>query len=164
MTKKYDSTLYQYLQRPRMISLEERFHLLKIVADTIKHLHDIKIYHYDIKASNIFIGVNSGSKWNGELVIGDFGIGKQSGSSSRRGTPGFSPPEQFTSQAFREGDIYALGKLSILIVFEWEVAWKIISNPLQPDWALTSELLFTNGRNELFRIFHSLITTMLKVN
>jgi len=53
------------------LTLDERLEMIKKVAQGINVKNCL---HLDIKPTNIFINEENG-KWNGELVVADFGIG-----------------------------------------------------------------------------------------
>ena len=92
--------------------------------------------HRDLKPSNIMLDAT------GNLSIIDVGIGrtydiqKDYLSWGSCGTVGFLAPEQFTCkrQTYRV-DIWALGKIIALIIFEWSFGWQLLWSPkfLKPD-------------------------------
>ena len=104
----------------------ERLNLAIDLCLEVKKVHDKMMTHRDIKPSNIMIDASGGVK----LV--DFGIGDFSmflkGS---YGTPGFLAPEQYASdRQTQEVDVWALGKVIALIIFEWRSAWKLLWSPI----------------------------------
>ena len=93
--------------------------------------------HKDLKPSNIMLDAN------GYLSIIDFGIGRtyksyglEEASRGSCGTVAFVAPEQFTceKQTYKV-DIWALGKIIALIIFEWSFGWQLLWSPkfLKPD-------------------------------
>jgi len=88
------------------LSLDERLEMIKKVAQGI---NVEETHHFDIKPTNIFINEEN-EKWNGELVIADFGIGNFIGIDHGCGTAGFASPEQIVSKAREEADIYSVAK------------------------------------------------------
>ena len=90
------------------LTLDERLEMIQKVAQGINVKH---VIHFDLKPTNIFIKEDNG-KWNGELVIADFGIGRHFDANDGYGTGGFASPEQIVSRAFKEADIYSLAKRS----------------------------------------------------
>lgn len=77
----------------------------------VKHIHDRKIVHRDLKSQNIFL------KTTGEVKIGDFGIAKMMSHTSDQarsivGTPYYISPEIVQNQPYSfKSDIWALGVL-----------------------------------------------------
>ena len=72
--------------------------------------------------------------WNPQkqknLVLADFGLsGDLKTCSKNAGTPGFGSPEQMIGRVHPKSDLYALGKLAIIILFEWDVAWSLLAKP-----------------------------------
>ena len=69
-------------------------------------------------------------KHQDNLVLADFGLsGDLTTCSKNAGTPGFGSPEQMIGKVHQKSDLYALGKLAILILFDWNVAWSLIASP-----------------------------------
>ena len=81
------------------------------VCLAIKHIHDRKILHRDIKSQNIFL------MKNGQVKLGDFGIAKcfnQANDKAKTyvGTPYYLSPEIINSQPYGfKSDIWSLGVL-----------------------------------------------------
>ena len=77
----------------------------------IKHIHDRKILHRDIKSQNIFL------MSNGQVKLGDFGIAKcldktMDKAKTYIGTPYYLSPEIINSQPYGfQSDIWSLGVL-----------------------------------------------------
>lgn len=75
----------------------------------LKYIHDLKILHRDIKASNIFLNVNN------RLKLGDFGVSKTlkgtlDAATSVVGTPYYMSPEVYQNKPYTlKSDIWALG-------------------------------------------------------
>ncbi|CAL6047888.1 Kinase [Hexamita inflata] len=78
----------------------------------VKHIHDRRILHRDMKTQNIFINVSSGRK---QMKIGDFGVSKILSSTmecarTAIGTPYYLSPELCNNQGYNnKSDIWALG-------------------------------------------------------
>jgi NIMA (never in mitosis gene a)-related kinase len=75
----------------------------------IKHIHDRKIIHRDLKAQNIFL------EKNGTIKLGDFGIAKVleqtvAQANTQVGTPYYISPEIIKGKKYSfETDIWSLG-------------------------------------------------------
>ena len=125
---KYERNLWSFLSENSCFHFKviERLNLAIDLCLEVKKVHSKKITHRDIKPSNIMIDSGGGMK----LV--DFGIGKSSDFylKGSYGTPGFLAPEQFAChEQTKEVDIWALGKVLALIIFEWRSAWKLLWSP-----------------------------------
>ena len=125
---KYERNLWSFLSEKSCsdFNVIERLDLATDLCLEIKKLHEKRITHRDIKPSNIMIDAGGGIK----LV--DFGIGNPNFDSlyGSYGTPGFLAPEQFAwDQQSQKVDIWALGKVLALIIFEWRSAWKLLWSP-----------------------------------
>ena len=78
----------------------------------MKHIHDRRILHRDLKTQNLFINVNAGKK---TIKIGDFGVSKILSSTmecakTAIGTPYYLSPELCNNQGYNnKSDIWALG-------------------------------------------------------
>ena len=122
----YDCNLWNFLKGKKVnFGLKERIDLAIKVVEEVALAHKTYIVHRDIKPSNIMLD----SKMDPVLV--DFGIGrdfKNLGGSV--GTPGFTAPEQISGdkQDFPV-DVFSLGKILVLIIFEWQAGWKILWSP-----------------------------------
>ena len=160
MTKKYDSTLFEFLKSNQNLEIKKRIEILTKVAEGVKAQHQKDVKHYDLKSHNIFVDVEHGEIK--ELVIADFGIGDvmnwRSKLSHHCGTPGVGSPEQFTASANRESDIFSLGKLSVQIIFPWDTFWGIMGTPVDQ-----SAIEKFRNAHPVFKKFHDLVTSMLEV-
>ena len=124
--KRYSQNLWTYLkQQSCNFGLLERIELAIKVVKEVETVHKLNIVHRDIKPSNIMLDESK------QPVLVDFGIAKwKSELVDAEGTPGFVAPEVF--QGFGRlldhpaVDTFALGKLLVLILFEWELGWQIL--------------------------------------
>ena len=125
---KYERNLWSFLSEKSCFNFKviERLNLAINLCLEVNKFYEKVITHRDLKPSNIMIEASGGIK----LV--DFGIGDSSyillkGSF---GTPGFLAPEQFAlDNQSNEVDIWALGKVLALIIFEWRSAWNLLWSP-----------------------------------
>jgi len=105
--------LYKRLQaqRGKLLREEQVLDWFVQLCLALKHVHDRKILHRDIKSQNVFI---SG---NGLLKLGDFGVSKVLDSTSQFaatavGTPYYMSPEICQNQRYdQRSDIWSLGCL-----------------------------------------------------
>ena len=153
--KKYKRNLWSYLSEKSCSNFNviERLNLAISLCLEVKKIQDKAITHRDIKPSNIMIDATGGVK----LV--DFGIGdryhKLEGS---YGTPGFLAPEQFACEKQSpKVDIWALGKVIVLIIFEWRSAWKLLWSP---KFLTTAEISSIGPLSKII----DLVKEMVKVN
>ena len=96
------------------LSEQEAMNVLSQVLDALEEVHNLNIWHLDLKPGNILIDKN------GNVVLIDFGASKQlsngegyeTTTSSMCYTPGYAPSEQVDQNMDRIGpwtDLYALG-------------------------------------------------------
>lgn len=103
-------TLSEYIQNHGPLSLETAIQFTQQILEGIKHAHDNRIVHRDIKPQNILIDKNK------TLKIFDFGIAKAISETSLTqtnhvlGTVQYLSPEQAKGESTNEGtDIYSIG-------------------------------------------------------
>ena len=108
-------TLDEYIKSKGRIPENEAIVQLREIGSALKHMHDNKMLHLDLKPKNIMRNVE------GHLLLIDFGLSKQydqngepeSSTTLGLGTPGYAPIEQAYFK--QEGafpatlDIYAIG-------------------------------------------------------
>ena len=127
---KYDCNLWEFLKRKKIedFGLQKRIKLAIKVVEELSKAHKTKIVHRDIKPSNIMLDSNL------DPVLIDFGIGESIGFlKGSVGTPGFTAPEQISGgEQSYPVDIYSLGKLLVIILFEWRVGWSLLYSPKKP--------------------------------
>jgi eukaryotic-like serine/threonine-protein kinase len=114
--------LMDYIEGPnlefvRRLQLEKRFSLSQILGilapifDAVNYLHHQSppILHRDIKPSNIIVPATGD-----DTVLVDFGIAKEfnpdaTTTAFRTGSPGYAPPELYSTGTSIRSDIYELG-------------------------------------------------------
>lgn len=110
--------------------------LMRMTCDALDHVHTSGFVHRDLKPANIFVAGN-----HHKPVLIDFGAAIEQGTRASNGeivvTPGFSPPEQYRSDAVQDArtDVYAL-----CATFYWllsgrvppEAPQRLSSDGLQP--------------------------------
>ncbi|MCO0860416.1 Stk1 family PASTA domain-containing Ser/Thr kinase [Staphylococcus pasteuri] len=108
-------TLAEYIENHGPLSLETAVQFTQQILEGIKHAHDNRIVHRDIKPQNILIDKNK------TLKIFDFGIAKAISETSLTqtnhvlGTVQYLSPEQAKGESTDEGtDIYSIG----IVLFE----------------------------------------------
>jgi len=110
--------------------------MLECIIRTLGDLQAEHLCHLDVKPSNILVNL-TGSKWNGDLVLTDFGLsGTVKSAVESAGTPGFGSPEQFVGRVHQQSDNYGLGKLAILLIFPWNTAWELLAGSKNVDEAI----------------------------
>ena len=124
---KYERNLWSFLSEKSCLNFKiiDRLDLATTLCSELNKVHSKGITHRDLKPSNIMMDGTGG------VTLVDFGIGNRSNFlKGSCGTPGFLAPEQFAcNQQYQEVDIWALGKVIVLIIFEWRSAWKLLWSP-----------------------------------
>lgn len=94
------------------LTLKEVKDILKQLLPVIQQLHQNRIIHRDIKASNIM------SDGHGKYYLTDFDIAiKQGTDSETAGTAGYAPPEQYGyKDCDARSDIYSIGVLMNVVL------------------------------------------------
>ena len=129
--KKYDSSLWSFLQRKtNKFGLQKRIDLAIKVVEEVAKAHEYgKMVHRDIKPSNVMLDSNMNP------VLVDFGIGRffeEFDLNVSVCTPGFTAPEQISGDSqYFSVDVFSLGKLLVLILFKWQVGWKMLWSPIR---------------------------------
>ena len=151
----YSKTLWKFLEN-QDLGLSERLEIAIKLVKEVKRAHDGWVGHRDLKPTNIMLDANK------ELVLVDFGIGRNLGSlQGSCGTPGFNAPEQFSGDIQTHPmDIFSLGKNLALIFFKWEIGWTLLLS--SKNWISSQK----NAENKLadFSDFFNIIRQMLQVN
>ena len=120
------------------LSEDEVRGLLEDVLPALQAVHEQGYLHRDIKPSNLYVRSS-----DHRVILIDFGaareaVGRHSKSVTSLVTPGYSPPEQYTTRTDRYGtwtDIYALGAVlyrSITGHTPIEAAERLLDDHLEP--------------------------------
>lgn len=110
-----DSTLASYIHKNKdSLELSEKVSIITQILSIIMQVHERGIIHRDITPRNIFLN-------NGNIVLADFGLGKDLNSLSSHetmytrnfGVYDYCSPEQYQQlkDVTRQSDIYSLGKV-----------------------------------------------------
>ena len=152
---KYEENLWSYLSTKSCsdFNVIERLNLAIDLCLEVKKVHHTEMSHKDLKPSNIMRDAS------GRVILVDFGIGNTTtyleGST---GTPGFLAPEQCTHSNQNDTvDIWALGKVLVLIMFVWQPAWKLLWSP---EFLTPAEIETVGPLSK----FIDLVKQMIKVN
>ena len=112
--------------------------LLEDVLPALRTVHEQGFLHRDIKPSNLYIRAH-----DHRVILIDFGAAREAVSQQGRSmtslvTPGYSPPEQYTTRSERYGawtDLYALGAVLYRCVTgraPLEAAERLLEDRLEP--------------------------------
>ncbi|KAL4216374.1 hypothetical protein ACF0H5_024101 [Mactra antiquata] len=149
---KYLSTMEKPLDEREIIMMFQQ-----IVA-AIRHIHEHKILHRDLKTANIFLTKE------GTVKVGDFGISKMmstanKGANTVLGTPYYISPEMCEGKPYNDkSDIWALG----CILYEMACLQKTFEGTNLP--ALVNKIMkgqFAPVKGNYSQDFKDLIMTML---
>jgi eukaryotic-like serine/threonine-protein kinase len=98
-------------QPGKCFSLPQVLTILAPIVDAVSYLHNQNppILHRDIKPSNIIVPVS-----DDDAVLVDFGIAKEynpdaTTTAFRTGSPGYAPPELYSTGTSTRSDVYELG-------------------------------------------------------
>ena len=152
--ERYPKTLWKFLENQDLGLLERLEIAIKLLKE-VKNAHSGKVVHRDLKPINIMLDANK------ELTLVDFGIGRNYGQlKGSCGTPGFNAPEQFSGdRQDMPVDIFSLGKILILIFFQWKIGWTSLLS--SKEW-ITSQKVAENKLTPLSH-FLNIIRKMLQV-
>ena len=153
--KRYPKTLWKFLEN-QDLRLAERLEIAIKLVKEVKRAHESLAVHRDLKPTNVMVDKNK------ELVLVDFGIGREYNHvKGSCGTPGFNAPEQFSgdNQDYPV-DIFSLGKNLGLTFFKWEIGWSMLWS--SKNWISSQK----NAEDKLapFSDFLNIIRQMLQVN
>ena len=132
---RYDTSLWARLKsdKTEIEDIPTKLKMFECIVQALSDLQEENLCHLDVKPSNILINLKDG-KWNGDLVLTDFGIsGTVDSATGRKGTPGCGSPEQFVGKIHQKSDMFALGKLAVLLLFPWNKAWDLLARPKDAD-------------------------------
>ena len=143
------------------LDFSDRLAIISRVKVAVAEMQNEEMVHLDIKPSNIFINYNKDRIWDStaksNFVLADFGLSGDIGSCSKNaGTPGWASPEQMIGKIHQRSDSYALGKLAIMVLFSWDVAWSILTHPKTETELQNEQIVGTD--------LHLIISTLLQVN
>ena len=145
--KKFKTNLWAFLSQKTSLNfnLVQRLNMAINLGVEVKKMAghpNARTVHRDLKPSNVMLDTA------GNLNLIDIGIGKTYrenlpgnlfnaySSWGLCGTVAFVAPEQFTcDRQSSKVDIWALGKIIALTVFEWSFGWQLLWSPkfLKPD-------------------------------
>ena len=114
------------------VPLATRWKMIETILNVMVFIQQNRYCHLDLKPSNILLNLRRDNTWNEQdLVLADFGLASSfEALTGNCGTPGFGSPEQFTCCPSEKSDNYAFGKLLILILFDWQLAWNMLAQPI----------------------------------
>ncbi|HRD65464.1 MAG TPA: serine/threonine-protein kinase [Candidatus Competibacter sp.] len=126
------------LQDGETLSEDEVRGLLEDVLPALQAVHEQGFLHRDIKPANLYVRAS-----DRRVILIDFGaaraaVGRHSKSVTSLVTPGYSPPEQYTTRNDRYGtwtDVYALGAVLYRCVTgrpPTEAAERLLEDSLEP--------------------------------
>ena len=138
---KFETSLGTFLYEKTVsnFNLLERLDMALNLAKEVEKMSEFGIertVHRDLKPTNIMLDAAR------SFILIDFGIGRTYDpvndfpSWGSSGTPAFVAPEQLTCFKQNEKvDVWALGKVIALIIFEWSCGWHLLWSPkfLTPD-------------------------------
>ncbi len=138
------------LQDGETLSEEEVRGLLEDVLPALQAVHEQGYLHRDIKPANLYLRAS-----DHRVILIDFGaargaVGRQSKSVTSLVTPGYSPPEQYTTRNERYGnwtDIYALAAVLYRCVTGHppvEAAERLLDDHLEPAVVVGADRYSTN--------------------
>lgn len=124
--------------------------LLEDVLPALRAVHEQGYLHRDIKPANLYVRAS-----DHRVLLIDFGaareaVGRHSKSVTSLVTPGYSPPEQYTTRNDRYGtwtDIYALGAVLYRCVVGHtpvEAAERLLEDSLEPASKICADRYSTN--------------------
>ena len=128
---RYDCSLWKLLKDGNGINMSTRLQIMNKLLDGLLYLQSKGYSHLDVKPSNVMLNLTCG-KWNGEdLVLIDFGLcSSHAKLRGYCGTPGFGSMEQFGGKPSQKSDNYSFGKTAVLILFDWQLGWNLLAEPL----------------------------------
>lgn len=135
-------SLSSRLRQQGALPLELAKKYTRQLCEALRHLHQNRIAHRDIKCANVFL-ISSGD----EVKLGDFGALKEVGAASLvaglKGTPHWMAPEviraeqQTSEDGWFKADIWSLG-CAIIEMLTGHSPWQQYSNPLTAMYQIVS--------------------------
>ena len=156
----FDTTLWDMLKTSSNSTLTTKMRIMILckVIDGLIYIQAHKLVHLDIKPANIMLKLKN-NQWDGQtVVITDFGLcSPYKTLSGTAGTPGYGAPEQFIGRPSQTSDNYAVGKLGLMVMFPWQLAWNLLTQPLKKGEISNIE------KNPNLRQYHQIISQLLNV-
>ena len=162
----FEVDLFKYLKENENLPLRDRMDIAIEIGngiDGMKSKKGTRMNHLDLKPSNIYLKTKDGKR-HGRICIADFGITRDEYfglSEARTGTALFSSPEQLVSRANHKSDIFAYGKMLVLIIFKWKMGWWLLGSPRDEK---VEEVAKFFKMNPLTENFCDLVSKMLDVD
>ena len=157
----FEVDLFKYLKENENIPLRDRMEIAIAIGNGIEGMENgFRLHHLDLKPSNIYLKTKDGKR-HGRICIADFGITRFEYlglSDARTGTALFSSPEQLVSRANHKSDIFAYGKMLVLIIFKWKMGWWLLGSRRDEKVAKFFKM------NPLTENFCDLVSKMLDVD
>ncbi|KRX07956.1 Protein kinase-like domain [Pseudocohnilembus persalinus] len=97
----------EYQKKGQLFSEQEIWHIFIQIVKGLKALHDLRIFHRDLKSANVFLGKDGTAK------LGDMNVSKVAKKGllyTQTGTPYYASPEVWKDQPYdSKSDIWSLG-------------------------------------------------------
>ncbi len=91
-------------KREKPLALNEVSSILEPLCSALNYAHQNKVYHCDVKPSNILLHTD------GRVLLTDFGVARLASDKTNGGTPQYTAPELLTGKpANAKSDVYSMG-------------------------------------------------------